>query len=51
MKIEVGPIAPEFSLYSSENEKVSLVDYREKILSYYFSRWPLPAFVPKNYAM
>jgi peroxiredoxin len=30
MKIEVGPIAPEFSLYSSEKEKVSLVDYREK---------------------
>ena len=30
MKIEVGSVAPEFSLYSSEKKKVSLEDYRGK---------------------
>ena len=30
MKIEVGSIAPDFSLYSSEKEKVSLGDYKDK---------------------
>lgn len=30
MKIEVGSIAPDFSLYSSDKEKVSLGDYKNK---------------------
>jgi Peroxiredoxin len=30
MKIEVGSIAPDFSLYSSEKEKISLSDYKDK---------------------
>ncbi|MEP6951797.1 MAG: peroxiredoxin [Ginsengibacter sp.] len=30
MKIEVGSIAPDFSLYSSDREKVSLGDYKHK---------------------
>ena len=30
MKIEVGKIAPDFSLYSSDKEKVSLGDYKDK---------------------
>jgi glutaredoxin-dependent peroxiredoxin len=30
MKIEVGSIAPVFSLYSSEKQKVSLADYKGK---------------------
>ena len=30
MKIEVGSIAPDFSLYSSDKEKVSLGDYKDK---------------------
>ncbi len=30
MKIEVGSIAPEFSLYSSDKKKVSLSDYKDK---------------------
>ena len=30
MKIEVGTIAPDFSLYSSDKEKVSLGDYKDK---------------------
>jgi peroxiredoxin len=30
MKIEVGTIAPDFSLYNSEKEKVSLGDYKDK---------------------
>ena len=30
MKIEVGGMAPEFSLYSSGKKKISLVDYRRK---------------------
>ncbi|MEP6583344.1 MAG: redoxin domain-containing protein [Ginsengibacter sp.] len=30
MKIEVGSLAPEFSLYSSEKEKISLSDYKGK---------------------
>jgi peroxiredoxin len=30
MKIEVGSIAPDFSLYSSEKKKVSLTDYKDK---------------------
>ena len=30
MKIEVGSVAPDFSLYSSDKEKVSLGDYKNK---------------------
>ena len=30
MKIEVGSIAPGFTLYSSEKQKVSLADYKDK---------------------
>ncbi len=30
MKIEVGSIAPEFSLYSSDKKQVSLSDYKDK---------------------
>ena len=30
MKIEVGSQAPDFSLYSSEKEKISLSDYKDK---------------------
>jgi len=30
MKIEIGSIAPEFSLYSSDKEKISLGDYKNK---------------------
>ena len=30
MKIEVGSIAPDFTLYSSEKQKVSLADYKDK---------------------
>lgn len=30
MKIEVGANAPDFSLYSSEKEKISLSDFRDK---------------------
>src|SRR5450432_2522306 len=30
MKIEVGSMAPDFSLYSSDKEKVSLGDYKNK---------------------
>ena len=30
MKIEAGSIAPDFSLYSSDKEKVSLADYKDK---------------------
>ena len=30
MKIEVGSIAPDFSLYNSNKEKVSLGDYKDK---------------------
>ena len=30
MRIEVGSVAPDFSLYSSEKEKVSLSDYTNK---------------------
>ncbi len=30
MKIEVGEKAPDFSLYSSEKEKISLSDFRDK---------------------
>lgn len=30
MKIEVGSIAPDFSLYSSDKQKVSLNDYKNK---------------------
>lgn len=30
MKIEVGSIAPEFSLYSSDKKRVSLSDYKDK---------------------
>ncbi len=38
MKIEIGTKAPEFSLYNSEKNKVSLSDYKGKnILSLFFS--------------
>jgi len=30
MKIEAGSIAPDFTLYSSDKEKVSLADYKDK---------------------
>jgi glutaredoxin-dependent peroxiredoxin len=30
MKIEIGSIAPGFTLYSSEKQKVSLADYKDK---------------------
>jgi peroxiredoxin len=30
MKIEIGSIAPEFSLYSSDKQKVSLTDFKDK---------------------
>lgn len=30
MKIEVGTLAPEFSLYSSDKQKVSLSDFKDK---------------------
>ena len=30
MKIEIGSIAPEFSLYGSDKEKISLGDYKNK---------------------
>ncbi len=30
MKIEVGSIAPEFSLYSSDKKQISLSDYKDK---------------------
>jgi len=37
MKIEVGTIAPDFSLYSSDKEKVSLGDYKnENVLLLFF---------------
>jgi glutaredoxin-dependent peroxiredoxin len=32
MKIEVGDIAPEFSLYSSDKQKISLSDFKDKTL-------------------
>src|ERR1035437_4019881 len=30
MKIEVDSVAPDFSLYSSEKQKISLSDYKDK---------------------
>jgi glutaredoxin-dependent peroxiredoxin len=37
MKIEVGSTAPDFSLYSSDKEKVSLADYKnEKVVLLFF---------------
>ena len=38
MKIEVGSIAPDFSLYSSDKEKVSLGDYKANNILLLFFR-------------
>jgi peroxiredoxin len=50
MKVETGQEAPDFSLYDTERNKVTLSELKEKTSCCFFSLSHSRVFAPKNFA-
>ena len=51
MKIEIGTIAPDFTLPDTEKNKVKLSEQKGSNVVLVFFRWPLQVYVLPNFAV